>query len=39
MAIDIEAINKDIKNYVAEVRAVMPIDKVYLFDGFAKTLV
>ena len=38
MAIDFEAINKDVYNYIADVRSVMPIDRVYLFGSYAKGL-
>lgn len=36
MAVNIEAVNNAVKNYVSDVRKIMPIDKVILFGSFAK---
>jgi len=35
MAVDYEAANRIIRNYIADVRSVMPIDKVYLYGSYA----
>jgi len=36
MAVNYETVNRAVKSYVAEVKAVIPIDKVYLFGSYAK---
>lgn len=36
MAINIEALNKTVSDYVADVKAVLPIDKAYLYGSYAK---
>jgi predicted nucleotidyltransferase len=36
MAVDYETVNRAVKSYVAEVKAAIPIDKVYLFGSYAK---
>jgi predicted nucleotidyltransferase len=36
MAIDYEAVNKIISQYVADVKAKMRIDKVYLYGSYAR---
>jgi predicted nucleotidyltransferase len=36
MAVDIEAVNKAIEDYVADVKNVMQIDKAYLYGSYAK---
>jgi len=35
MAVDYETANRIIRNYIADVRSVMPIDKVYLYGSYA----
>ena len=36
MAFDIETINKTVRDYVADVKNAMPIDRVFLFGSCAK---
>lgn len=36
MAIDFEAVNRMINNYVADVRSIMKIDCAYLYGSYAK---
>jgi len=36
MAVDIEAVNTIISQYIADVKKAMPIDKVYLYGSYAK---
>jgi predicted nucleotidyltransferase len=36
MVVDYETVNRSVKSYVAEVKAVIPIDKAYLFGSYAK---
>ncbi len=36
MAANLEAVDNVVKQYVAEVRRVMPIDKAVLFGSYAK---
>jgi predicted nucleotidyltransferase len=36
MVVDYEAVNKMIHQYVADVKARMPIDKVYLYGSYAR---
>lgn len=36
MAVDIEAVNKLIESYVADVKRAMPIDRTLLFGSFAQ---
>ena len=36
MAADFETVNTIVQQYIADVRKVMPIDKVYLYGSYAK---
>ncbi|MDR1194046.1 MAG: nucleotidyltransferase domain-containing protein [Peptococcaceae bacterium] len=36
MVADIEAVNKAVSHYVADVRNAMPIDRAFLFGSYAK---
>jgi predicted nucleotidyltransferase len=36
MAVDFEAVNQTVVNYVADVKNAMPIDRVFLYGSFAK---
>jgi len=36
MAVDIETVNAIVKQYIADVKRAMPIDKVYLYGSYAK---
>ena len=36
MAVDIEAVNKTISSYVADVKNVLPIDRAFVFGSHAK---
>ena len=36
MAIDINAVKRDVKNYANDVRRVFPIDKAFLYGSYAK---
>jgi predicted nucleotidyltransferase len=36
MAIDIETLSNIVKNYVADVKSVIPIDRVFLYGSYAK---
>ena len=36
MAVDYEAVHRIVERYVADVRAALPIDKVYLYGSYAK---
>jgi predicted nucleotidyltransferase len=36
MAVDNEAVNTIIRQYVKEVKALLPIDKVYLYGSYAR---
>ena len=35
MAVDYETVKRTISQYIADVKAVMPIDKVYLYGSYA----
>lgn len=36
MAFDLEALNRTVRSYVADVRSAMPIDRAFLFGSHAK---
>jgi predicted nucleotidyltransferase len=36
MAVDFEAVNQTVINYVADVKNAMPIDRAFLFGSYAK---
>ena len=36
MAVNLEAVERAVKSYVADVKRTMPIDKVYLFGSYAQ---
>jgi predicted nucleotidyltransferase len=36
MAVDIETVTSVVQQYIADVKKVMPIDKVYLYGSYAK---
>ena len=36
MAVDYEAVQQIVEQYLSDVRAVLPIDKVYLYGSYAK---
>ncbi|MDR0951378.1 MAG: nucleotidyltransferase domain-containing protein [Oscillospiraceae bacterium] len=36
MAADIEAVNRTVSNYVADVKSTMPVDRAFLFGSYAK---
>jgi predicted nucleotidyltransferase len=36
MAVDIETVTKVIQQYIADVKKMMPIDKVYLYGSYAQ---
>ncbi|MDR1358371.1 MAG: nucleotidyltransferase domain-containing protein [Coriobacteriales bacterium] len=36
MALDTETLNSTVRNYVADVRDAMPIDRVFLFGSYAQ---
>jgi predicted nucleotidyltransferase len=36
MALNVETVNQTVRNYVADVKNVMPIDSAFLFGSYAK---
>ena len=36
MAIDIDAVRRDVKNYANDVRRMFPVDKAFLYGSYAK---
>jgi len=36
MAVDVETVNTIVRQYIADVKKAMPIDKVYLYGSYAK---